>query len=143
MELQDYVKDKKEENMELQDYVKDKKEEMEEKPKFSKKRKKVEAKIEEVHIEMTDDECVSFYRDLTNMIYMIVNPKMRSIELEEIDPIKTSVGNVIRKSLSFAGDFKIYMDMAVLGGFSLVLYKNRKNEILVDEPPLSKEKEKK
>ena len=79
--------------------------------------------------EMTDDECLQFYTDLSNMAYMAINPKLRPINTDEVQPVKTAAGNVIRTLMRYLGDYRFYLDAAVMTGFTIGIYKQRKAEL--------------
>ncbi len=119
--------------MGLDEYIK-KKEEEEPEPKKPEPKRKSTAKTPEAVVPeiepMTDEEAVDFYVNLSNMAYMAINPKLRMIETEEVLPIKTAVGNVVRTSMKYFGDIKIYLDVAVMAGFTIGMYKQRKGEII-------------
>lgn len=128
--------------MELRDYLKEKGENIDTEttptPVGRKKRKVMveeEIKPSEPKIpvpEMTDEECLRFYADLSNMVYMAINPKLRHIEVEEIQPVKTAAGNVIRTLMKYIGDYRFFLDAAVMTAFTIGIYKQRKAEITID-----------
>ena len=125
--------------MELKDYINpDKTDTATPTPVIRKKRKptiedEVKAKIPTEPVpEMTDDECLQFYTDLSNMAYMAINPKLRPIDVNEVQPVKTAAGNVIRTLMRYLGDYRFYLDAAVMAGFTIGIYKQRKAEITVE-----------
>ena len=126
--------------MELKDYINsDKIDTVSPTPIIRKKRKptiedeiKPKVPIEPVP-EMTDDECLQFYTDLSNMAYMAINPKLRPINIDEVQPVKTAAGNVIRTLMRYLGDYRFYFDAAVMTGFTIGIYKQRKVELPVIE----------
>ena len=126
--------------MELKDYINaDKTDTVTPTPVIRKKRKptiedEVKPKIPAEPVpEMTDDECLQFYTDLSNMAYMAINPKLRPIETSEVQPVKTAAGNVIRTLMRYLGDYRFYLDAAVMTGFTIGIYKQRKAELPVIE----------
>ena len=124
--------------MELKDYIKKPDEDgiNENIPKIRKKREKLPAppeQIKEPVPEMTDDECLQFYVDLTNMAYMGINNKLRPLDIQEVEPVKRSAGNVVRTVMKYLGDYKFYLDIAVMTGFTVGLYKQRKSELTTNK----------
>ena len=124
--------------MELKDYIKKPDEGSIDEviPKIRKKREKLPAtpeQIKEPVPEMTDDECLQFYVDLSNMAYMGINNKLRPLDIQEVEPVKHSAGNVIRTIMKYLGDYKFYLDVAVMSGFTIGLYKQRKAELNTDK----------
>ena len=125
--------------MELKDYInsqKDGKPENDNIPPVYRKKKKnietIEKLPEKANLpapEMTDDECLQFYVDLSNMAYMAINNKLRPIEVDEVQPVKTATGNVIRTLMKYLGDYRFYLDAAVMTGFTIGIYKQRKAEL--------------
>ena len=124
--------------MELKDYIKQKDENIADETALMPTRKKRKATVEnEIKPtapvipppEMTDDECLQFYTDLSNMAYMAINPKLRSIDVNEVQPVKTAAGNVIRTLMRYLGDYRFYLDAAVMTGFTIGIYKQRKAEL--------------
>ena len=127
--------------MDLKDYIKevDKVEkDLEPLPTINRKKKEKPAtttkQVQEPTAEMDDDECLQFYVDLSNMTYMALNKDLRHIEIDEVEPVKTAVSNVVRTMMKYIGDYRFFLDVAVVGGFSMALYKQRKAEITKDNP---------
>ena len=125
--------------MELKDYINSDKIDKETPPPVVRKKRKiaiedeVKAQIPAEPIpEMTDDECLQFYTDLSNMAYMAINPKLRPIETSEVQPVKTAAGNVIRTLMRYLGDYRFYLDAAVMTGFTIGIYKQRKAELPIE-----------
>ena len=125
MELKDYINSQKDGNPENDNIP----------PVYRKKKQKTAVpeklpeKVAELTPEMTDDECLQFYVDLSNMAYMAINNKLRPIEVEEVQPVKTATGNVIRTLMKYLGDYRFYLDAAVMTGFTIGIYKQRKAEL--------------
>ena len=122
--------------MELRDFINPDKADMAASTPVVKKKRKptiedgVKAQIPAEPIpEMTDDECLQFYTDLSNMAYMAINPKLRPIDVNEVQPVKTAAGNVIRTLMRYLGDYRFYLDAAVMTGFTIGIYKQRKAEL--------------
>lgn len=90
---------------------------------------KVPEKEKVIVPEMTDDECLQFYVDLSNMAYMAINDKLRPLEIEEVQPVKTAAGNVIRTAMKLLGDYRFYLDVAIVAGFTIGIYKQRAAEL--------------
>ena len=126
MELKDYINSQKDGNPENDNIP----------PVYRKKKSKNVEVVEKspekpanLTPEMTDDECLQFYVDLSNMAYMAINNKLRPIEVEEVQPVKTATGNVIRTLMKYLGDYRFYLDAAVMTGFTIGIYKQRKAEL--------------
>ena len=124
--------------MELKDYIKPvKSDDIDESTPVGRKKKKptitVESEIKTIPQipapEMTDDECLQFYTDLSNMAYMAINPKLRPIATDEVQPVKTAAGNVIRTLMRYLGDYRFYFDAVIMTGFTVGIYKQRKAEL--------------
>jgi hypothetical protein len=136
MELKDYINAHKDGNPENDNIP----------PVYRKKKKNVEVaeKLPEKPVnitpEMTDDECLQFYVDLSNMTYMAINNKLRPIEVEEVQPVKTAAGNVIRTLMKYLGDYRFYLDAAVMTGFTIGIYKQRKAELPTENKDDKKDK---
>ena len=124
--------------MELKDYIKKPDEGSIDEviPKIRKKREKqpvTPEQIKEPVPEMTDDECLQFYVDLSNMAYMGINNKLRPLDIQEVEPVKRSAGNVIRTVMKYLGNYRFYLDAAVMAGFTVGIYKQRKSELTTKE----------
>ena len=90
--------------------------------------------------EMTDDECIQFYVDISNMAYMAINDELRPLTVDEVMPVKTAAGNVIRTLMKYLGDYRIYLDAAVVTGFTIGIYKQRAAELPYKEKKKEKDK---
>ena len=122
--------------MELKDYINSDKIDKETPPPVVRKKRKPTIEDEVKPIvpatpipEMTDDECLQFYTDLSNMAYMAINPKLRPIATDEVQPVKTAAGNVIRTLMRYLGDYRFYFDAVIMTGFTVGIYKQRKAEL--------------
>lgn len=77
--------------------------------------------------EMSNEEAVSFATNLTNMAFHLF--KFRPVEDDLFAGVEDATGNVVRTIMKqLGGDFKIYFDVAIVGGVIISAYSQRKDE---------------